>query len=520
MPPEQQASLTIDAVSDHELLALVRDGDLAAYDELFLRHRDVAFRLARRLTDAERADDLVAESFARILDLLRRGKGPDIAFRAYLLTTVRSLYLNQVRRGRETATDDADLEGLTTPVTEDPDARFDATAIARAFRELPERWQSALWLTAVEGRPTEEVSRHLGIRSSAVASLAFRARAGLRQAYLAEHLRLSADAECTRTGEQLPAYLRGTLAPRRRAVVEAHLDRCSRCSVAAAELADVDRRLGALLAPALLGSAAVALWPATAGVPAVPVVAGVLAGHGAAAPGFLGFVSRGTDIVRSAGVGAVAAAVVVAGAASVPGPSPSGPSSSRTADSLTSLGGGAVVAAPARAAVTPSPVAARVTSTPAATPTAVPAPATAPVLAKPVAPATPRPKAPPTPPPTPPPAPPPGPAITALTATAVDHGNGTWYEVGVTVSGAVTGSTLRLTSAHTTGVHVTGTDTRGWTCDNPATTDGVTVLTCTYDGHVGPEPDAGNSLTLDYEIDAPTSVTATLGSSQRTITLP
>jgi DNA-directed RNA polymerase specialized sigma24 family protein len=35
------------------------------------------------------ADDVVAETFAKILDLLHRGGGPDDAFRPYLLTAVR-----------------------------------------------------------------------------------------------------------------------------------------------------------------------------------------------------------------------------------------------------------------------------------------------------------------------------------------------------------------------------------------------------------------------------------------------
>jgi DNA-directed RNA polymerase specialized sigma24 family protein len=34
------------------------------------------------------ADDVVAETFAKILDLLHRGGGPDDAFRPYLLTAV------------------------------------------------------------------------------------------------------------------------------------------------------------------------------------------------------------------------------------------------------------------------------------------------------------------------------------------------------------------------------------------------------------------------------------------------
>src|SRR5689334_21731591 len=84
------------AVSDSELIARVRAGDAAAYEELFLRHRDVAIRYARRFADDQGAEDLCAEAFAKILDLLQHGKGPDVAFRAYLLTTVRTGHLNNL----------------------------------------------------------------------------------------------------------------------------------------------------------------------------------------------------------------------------------------------------------------------------------------------------------------------------------------------------------------------------------------------------------------------------------------
>lgn len=246
----------LEGASDADLIQLVRAGDSAAYEHLFLRHRDVAIRYARRISDSERAEDLCAEAFTKILDLLQRGKGPDVAFRAYLLTTVRTSHLNTIRAGsREELVPDHEPIARMTPTVEDPDARFDASAIYRAFEKLPERWQAALWLTSVEGLSNEEASQHLGVRVNAVASLAFRARAGLRQAYLNEHLLETTDPDCRRIVELLPNYLRNGLSSRRRATVEEHLATCTRCTTATLELTEVNGRLGAVLAPlALAGS--------------------------------------------------------------------------------------------------------------------------------------------------------------------------------------------------------------------------------------------------------------------------
>ncbi|MCX6398213.1 MAG: sigma-70 family RNA polymerase sigma factor [Propionibacteriales bacterium] len=267
-PTATSPAALADAPSDPELIAKVRSGDAAAYEELFLRHREVAIRYARRISDSERAEDLCAEAFAKILDLLQRGKGPDVAFRAYLLTTVRTSHLNNLRGGvREDLVPDHEPISRMTPVIEDPDARFDQAAICRAFTHLPERWQRTLWLTAVEGLSHDEVGEHLGIKPNAVASLAFRARAGLRQAYLNEHLLNAREPDCRATVEQLSNFVRGRVGPRRSAAIQLHLDGCTSCTKAALELAEVDHRLGALLAPiALLGAGGVALSAPTTGL--------------------------------------------------------------------------------------------------------------------------------------------------------------------------------------------------------------------------------------------------------------
>lgn len=307
-----------DSLSDSELIALVRAGDAAAYEELFLRHREVAIRYARRLSDSERAEDLCAEAFTKILDLLQRGKGPDVAFRAYLLTTVRTSHLNTLRSsGREDLVPDHEPISRMMPVIEDPDARFDRAAIYRAFSQLPERWQRTLWLTAVEGLTHEEVSEHLGIKANAVASLAFRARAGLRQAYLSEHLIDTRDPQCRTVVEQLPHYVRDRLSSRRRRVVQEHLDGCADCTKAALELSEVDSRLGGLLAPfALVGIAAGSTTlaaPATGLVALVKGAAGTMIGNvkalGTTLPAVVGTKAAAVATVTALGV-AVGAEVV------------------------------------------------------------------------------------------------------------------------------------------------------------------------------------------------------------------
>ena len=75
--------------SDERLLTAVRNGDSAAFAELYERHRGAALAVARMHSRTESdAQDLVSEAFTRVLGLLREGKGPREFLRAYLVTAV------------------------------------------------------------------------------------------------------------------------------------------------------------------------------------------------------------------------------------------------------------------------------------------------------------------------------------------------------------------------------------------------------------------------------------------------
>src|SRR5262245_52189797 len=93
--------MTIAGVDDSELLAAVRRGDTDAYGTLYERHRTAARQLAYSLArDPAEAADLVAETFARVFATLRAGRGPLVAFRAYLATTLRHVCYHRARRDR------------------------------------------------------------------------------------------------------------------------------------------------------------------------------------------------------------------------------------------------------------------------------------------------------------------------------------------------------------------------------------------------------------------------------------
>jgi RNA polymerase sigma factor (sigma-70 family) len=233
-------------LEDAELITRVRGGDEAAYGDLYTRHYRSAYAVACARAGAHRADDLVADAFLSVYKILRRGHGPDRSFRSYLHATVRTLHLASLRSTRRELLVD-DCESVDSSLLADGvDGRLDDASIVRALRSLPARWQTVLWMTVVEERSHEDIGEILEIKPTAVAALAFRAREGLRRAYLADHLHERVETECGTPRRDLPAYLRGTLGESRRQVVERHLESCRSCVPVIDELRAINRHLSAV----------------------------------------------------------------------------------------------------------------------------------------------------------------------------------------------------------------------------------------------------------------------------------
>lgn len=287
-------------VGDAELIARVRDGDTGAYAVLYERHAAAGRGLARQLLrgDAE-VDDAVAEAFTRVLSVIQRGGGPTDAFRPYLLTAVRNAAHDRGRSDkRQVVTEDMESVAPGQPFVDPALEGLERSLIARAFLSLPERWQAVLWHTEIEGARPAEVGPLLGMKANGVAALAYRAREGLRQAYLQMHLAGGAAPQaCRPTIDLLGAYVRGGLAKRETGRVDTHLDGCGHCREVFAELMDVNVGLRGIVLPIFAGAGA----------------AGYLAaGPGAVTGAGWNRLSRGRQQASAAGVAAAAVAAAVA----------------------------------------------------------------------------------------------------------------------------------------------------------------------------------------------------------------
>lgn len=249
--------------TDADLIAAVRSGDRSAFAILWQRHGDAGRNLARVTTRTFDADDLVSEAYLKILAAITAGKGPTGPFRPYLFVTIRNLAVSWARKQRETDLDDAN--DVPDPRATDTDvlAQLDAGLTLRAFRTLPERWQEVLWFTEVDGLSATQVAERLGLTANTAAVLAFRAREGLRQAWIQAHIDTASASEPHRWAlSQIGKNARGALSKRHKARFEAHLADCPACTVIAADAVDTSRRFTSAVVPLAVAVLAATTLPA------------------------------------------------------------------------------------------------------------------------------------------------------------------------------------------------------------------------------------------------------------------
>ncbi|HEY9308590.1 MAG TPA: sigma-70 family RNA polymerase sigma factor, partial [Microbacterium sp.] len=263
-----------DVVADTDLVVRTRSGDTSAFAELWRRHYRAGVTVARNMTSSLDADDLVQEAYTRIYHSIVNGGGPTGSFRAYLFTSIRNTAAAWGRARRETPYEE--LDGIEDPsaAEHESEAALDRSLTHQAFRSLPTRWQEVLWYSEIERMKPAEIAPLLGMKATAVAQLTFRAREGLREAWIQAHLRSVADgSDCQWNIERLGAYARRNLGRRDHMKVERHLAGCVRCSIVASEAKEVSSRLALVLLPLALGAVGTTGYLATMQGGGAPLVA-------------------------------------------------------------------------------------------------------------------------------------------------------------------------------------------------------------------------------------------------------
>jgi len=177
----------MDRESELALVTRLRDGDAAAFDEVYaaFNRRLLAF-LTRLSRSRDVAEDLVEETWLRLVAHAGRLR-PDTQLGPWLYTVARNLYLSYCRSRVIEESVDGRLMGLWPAGAEQP-SPFEETAASEAERKiehalatLPAIYREAVLLVGVEGMKPSEAATICGITAEAMRQRLSRARALLAE---------------------------------------------------------------------------------------------------------------------------------------------------------------------------------------------------------------------------------------------------------------------------------------------------------------------------------------------------
>ena len=172
--------------ADATLVRRLQQRDRIAWEELYTSYEPRLRRFAISLAGNEHdADDLVSETFVRVLPALDRLDAAEVNLEAYLFATTRNLFLKQVGRTRRTEpVADVPEPVAPVPIEDDPERSTllgaQQTEVRMANASLQPRQRMVLALCELEERSYAEIGEIVGLKENAVAQLVYRARESLR----------------------------------------------------------------------------------------------------------------------------------------------------------------------------------------------------------------------------------------------------------------------------------------------------------------------------------------------------
>ena len=142
-----------------------------------VEHMPRLYRAARAWTRSrEEAEDLVQETYARVLSKPRLIRGEDDV--GYLLRALRNTLVSQRRteQRRPVTTELLDETPLGARASDDPAQASETRQVFAAIAELPDEFRDALVAVDVAGLSYPEAARALGVPEGTLTSRLFRGR--------------------------------------------------------------------------------------------------------------------------------------------------------------------------------------------------------------------------------------------------------------------------------------------------------------------------------------------------------
>ena len=182
-----EASNSKDEISNSELVRKSQFGDKAAFEQLVIRHQELVFSLAYKLTgNREMANDVAQEAFIRAWKAIEKFRG-DSTFSTwiYRITVNTAWTLRKKAKKHNTLNIDDTYEPIVIDEKKDPELvaiNSDLSSVLiNALDKIPIEQRIIVELKNIEGRSHKEIADYLDISVTAAKVRLHRAHQKLRQ---------------------------------------------------------------------------------------------------------------------------------------------------------------------------------------------------------------------------------------------------------------------------------------------------------------------------------------------------
>ena len=182
-----EASNSKDEISNAELVRKSQFGDKAAFEQLVIRHQELVFSLAYKLTgNREMANDVAQEAFIRAWKAIEKFRG-DSTFSTliYRITVNTAWTLRKKAKKHNTLNIDDTYEPIVIDEKKDPELvaiNSDLSSVLiNALDKIPIEQRIIVELKNIEGRSHKEIADYLDISVTAAKVRLHRAHQKLRQ---------------------------------------------------------------------------------------------------------------------------------------------------------------------------------------------------------------------------------------------------------------------------------------------------------------------------------------------------
>ena len=187
MSNTSEVSKHSDEISNSELVRKSQLGDKAAFEQLVIRHQDLVFSLAYKLTgNREIANDVAQEAFIRAWKAIEKFRG-DSTFSTwiYRITVNTAWTLRKKAKKHNTLNIDDTYEPIVIDEKKDPELvaiNSDLSSVLiNALDKIPIEQRIIVELKNIEGRSHKEIADYLDISVTAAKVRLHRAHQKLRQ---------------------------------------------------------------------------------------------------------------------------------------------------------------------------------------------------------------------------------------------------------------------------------------------------------------------------------------------------